>query len=97
VAQTINVVIAAVKRHSAADAAILLGALRTHRDRRQQAGTRPETDAEARYQTSLRQQLGDEFDKLYRQGLALDETAMVTLAFRQLDAIIDAAGEGVGP
>jgi hypothetical protein len=54
VAQTVHVIIAAVTRHSAADAAVLLGALRAHRDGRQQAGTRRENDAEARYETSLR-------------------------------------------
>jgi predicted ATPase len=96
VAQTINVIIAAVKRHSAGDAAILLGALRAHRGRRQQAGTRRETDAEDRYEASLRRQLGPEFDHLYGQGLALDETAMVTLAFSQLDAISDPSGEQAG-
>jgi predicted ATPase len=93
VAQTINVIIAAVKRHSAADAAILLGALRAHRGRRQQAGTRRETDAEDRYESSLRRQLGPEFDHLYGEGLSLDETAMVTLAFSQLDAISDPSGQ----
>ena len=96
VAQMINVIIAAVKRHSAADAAVLLGALRAHRDRREQAGTRGEIDAEARYETSLHRQLGAEFDHLYGQGAALDDAAMISLAFSQLDAIIDAAAEQPG-
>jgi predicted ATPase len=96
VAQTINVIIAAVKRHSAADAAVLLGALRAHRDRRQQAGTRREIDAEVRYETSLHRQLGAEFDHPYGQGVALDEGAMISLAFSQLDAIIDAGAEQAG-
>ena len=80
-------VIAIVKRRSPADAAVLLGALRAHRERLQQAGTPPEIDAENRYETSLRRALGDEFDARYSQGLALDETDMIALTFTQLDAV----------
>jgi hypothetical protein len=96
VAQTMNAIVATVKRHSPADAAILLGALRAHRARKEQAGTQAEIDAEARYETSLRRQLVAEFDTLYAKGQALDETAMVTLAFSQLDAIIESSGEPDG-
>jgi hypothetical protein len=96
VAQTLNAIVAVVKRHSPADAAILLGALGAYRARKQQAGTQPEIDAEFRYETSLRRQLGDEFDALYAKGQALDETAMTTLAFSQLDAIIEPSGERAG-
>ncbi len=88
-AQTTHAIVAIVKRGSPADAAVLLGALRAHRARKQQAGTPGEIDAEARYQTSLRRALGDEFDALYAQGLALDETDMITLAFAQLAEIAD--------
>jgi hypothetical protein len=96
VAQTIDAIVATVKRHSAADAAVLLGALRANRVRKRLAGTQAEIDAESRYETSLRRQLGAEFDVLYSKGQALDETAMITLAFRQLDAIIDSFGEQAG-
>jgi hypothetical protein len=96
VAQTTSVIVALVKRHSPADAAILLGAVHAHRARKQQAGTQAEIDGEFRYETSLRRQLGADFDALYTKGQALDETAMITLAFRQLDAIIESSGEQVG-
>jgi hypothetical protein len=33
---------------------------------------------------------------LYAKGQALDETAMITLAFRQLDPIIESTGERAG-
>jgi predicted ATPase len=97
VAQTLNAIVATVKRRSPADAAILLGALRAHRGRKQQAGTQAEIDAESRYETSLRGQLGAEFDALYAKGQALDETAMIAFAFSQLDAIIESSGEPAGP
>jgi predicted ATPase len=97
VAQTTNAVVAIVKRHSPADAAILLGALRAHRARKQQAGTQAEIDAESRYESSLRRQLGADFDPLYAKGQALDETAMIALAFSQLDAITESSGERAGP
>jgi hypothetical protein len=97
VAQTTSVIVAIVKRDSPADAAILLGALRAHRGRKQQAGTLAEIDAESRYEASLRRQLGAEFDALYAKGLNLDETAMIALAFSQLDAIIESSGERAGP
>jgi predicted ATPase len=96
VAQTSSVIVATVKRHSPADAAILLGALRAHRGRKQQAGTRGEIDAESRYETSLRRHLGAEFDALYGKGLTLDEAPMIALAFRQLDAIIESSGQSDG-
>jgi predicted ATPase len=96
VAQAIDAIVPTVKRHSPADAAILLGALRAHRARKQQAGTQAEIDAESRYETSLRGQLGAEFEALYAKGQALDEAAMITLAFSQLDAIIESSGEQAG-
>ena len=95
-AQTINAIVPTVKRHSPADAAILLGALRAHRGRKQQAGTQAEIDAESRYEAWLRRRLGDQFDALYSKGQALDETAMIALAFSQLDAIIESSGQRDG-
>ena len=41
-------------------------------------------------------QLGAEFDARYPHGQALDETAMISLLFSQLDAIIESSGEQVG-
>jgi predicted ATPase len=96
VAQTISVIVATVRRHSPTNAAILLGALRAHRGRKQQAGIQAEIEGESRYETSLRRQLGPEFDASYSKGQALDETAMITLAFSQLDAIIESSGEWAG-
>jgi hypothetical protein len=96
VAQTISVIVAPVKRHSPSNAAILLGALRADRSRKQQAGTQGEIDTESRYETSLRSQLGTEFGALYSKGQALDEAAMITLAFSQLDAIIESSDERAG-
>jgi len=96
VAQTMNAIIATVRRHSPADAAILLGALRAHRARKQQAGTQDEIDAEARYENSLRSRPGAEVDALYSKGQALDEPAMITLAFSRLDAIIESSGKRAG-
>ncbi len=87
IAQVTDVIVAIVKRHSPADSAVLLGALRAHRDRKREAGTQREIDAEARHETSLRRALGADFDTLYTEGLALDETNMITLALTQLDAI----------
>ena len=58
---------------------------------------RDEIDAEARYEASLRRALGDRFDALYAQGLALDERGMITLAFTQLDAIIQTHDRREGP
>jgi hypothetical protein len=78
-AQTIDAIVATVKRRSPPDAAVLLGALRAHRGRKQLAGTQGEIDAESRYETSLRRQLGVEFDALYSKGQALDEASMITL------------------
>ena len=75
---------------------MLLGALRAHRARRQQAGTEAEIKAESRYETSLRRQLGAEFDPLYSKGQALDEAGMIAFAFRQLDAIIESSGQQAG-
>ena len=65
--QSVDTVIAITKRHSPRGAAMLLGALRAHRSRRQQVGTPPEIDAEARYAASLRRALGDEFDPLFAE------------------------------
>ena len=87
IAQTTNLIVALVKRRSPADSAVLLGALRAHRTRKNQAGTQGEIDAEARYEASLRRTLGVEFDERYAQGLALDEGDMIAFAFAQLDAI----------
>jgi hypothetical protein len=87
IAQTVDAIIAIVKRHAPADAAVLLGALRAHRQRRHQVGTETETEAEGRYEGSLRRGLGDEFDTLYAQGLALDESGMTDLALAHLAAI----------
>jgi predicted ATPase len=87
IAQGISATVVIATRRSPSEAAVLLGALRTHRARKQQAGTPPEIDAEARYELALRRALGDEFDARYTQGLALDETQMVAVAFTQLDEI----------
>lgn len=87
IAQTINTIIPTVKRHSPPDAAVLLGALRAHRARKHQAGTRGEIDSETRYESSLRRGLGNQFDASYAKGLALDEAGMIAYAFAQLDAI----------
>jgi predicted ATPase/class 3 adenylate cyclase len=93
VAATINATVAISKRHSITDATILLSALRSHRSRKQQAGTQIEIDAECRYEASLRRKLGTEFDALYAKGMALDEAAMITSAFNQLDAIVECTDE----
>jgi hypothetical protein len=90
IAQTIDAIVAIIKRHSPPDSAVLLGALRAHRARRQQAGTQAEIDAEVRYEASLRRALGDDFEKLYARGLAFDENDMIGLAFGQLDAVAEA-------
>ena len=87
--QVINAIIAIVKRHEATEAAVLLGALRAQRARAHQDGTQLEVEAEIRYETSLRRQLGDQFDAPYTRGLALDETGMTELAFTQLAAIAE--------
>ena len=68
IAQTTDTIIAIVKRHSPAEAAVLLGALRAHRARSHVGGTQPELDAEARYEASLRRALASEFDELYKPG-----------------------------
>ena len=86
-AQTFNAVIATVKRTSLSDAAVLLGALRSHRARKHQAGTRGEIDSEIRYESSLRRRLGNQFDDSYAKGLAFGEAEMIAYAFAQLDAI----------
>jgi len=87
IAQTTDAIVAIVKRYSPPDAAVLLGALRAERARKRQDGTPGEIDAEVRYEASLRRALGDQFDALYAQGLALDETEMVNFAFTELDEI----------
>jgi hypothetical protein len=68
---------------------LLLGALRAHRARKQQAGSPGEIDAEARYEASLRRALGDQFDALYAQGLAFDETEMIAFGFARLAEIAE--------
>lgn len=87
VAQTIDTVIAVIKRSAPAPAAELLGALSAHRTRRHQAGSPPEIHAERRYAEVLRQALGAEFDSNFARGETLDETEMVRLAFTQLARI----------
>jgi predicted ATPase len=87
IAQIIDAIVAIVKRHSVDDAAVLFGALRSERVRRQQAGTEDEINAEARYEASFRRRLGERFEALNANGQALDERAMIALAFTQLDAI----------
>ncbi|MEO5840650.1 MAG: adenylate/guanylate cyclase domain-containing protein [Acidimicrobiales bacterium] len=91
IAQVVSVSVLIVKRRSSTDAAVLLGALRTHRVRRTQTGTEQETAAEAHQDASLRRALGAEFEPLYNRGLALSEPDMLALAFTQLDAILDEA------
>jgi predicted ATPase len=88
VAQTVNATVPIVRRRSPRDAAVLLGALRAHRDRRAQRGSPPEIGAEVRYEASLRRGLGDDFDVAYAEGLALDEPAMTSFALAQLDTVI---------
>jgi predicted ATPase len=90
IAQTIDTSVAIVKRHSPADAAVLLGALRAHRARKHQAGTQAEIDAEVRYEASLRRALGDQFDSRNARGLALDEAEMIAFAFARLDELTNA-------
>jgi hypothetical protein len=87
--QTMNVVIAIVKRKSPEDAAVLLAALGAHRRRTHHAGTDTEMQAEARYEESLRRRLGDEFETHDSKGAALDEPAMISLAFTQLARIAE--------
>jgi hypothetical protein len=82
--------VAIIKRHTPERAATLLGALHGVRQRRGQAGTQAEIEGEVGYKASLRRQLGDGFDVLYARGQALDETAMISLAFAELDAISEA-------
>jgi predicted ATPase len=90
IAQGVDAAIAVVKRHSSADAAVLLGALRAHRERVRQTGSPPEIDAEARYESSLRRKLGDAFDIRYAEGHALDESEMIAHVYAQLDVIVNA-------
>jgi predicted ATPase/class 3 adenylate cyclase len=93
--QVIDLVVAIVKRRSRPDAAGLLGALRAHRTRHHQVGTQPEIDAEVRYESSLRRSLGETFDSLYAKGAALDEAAMLALAFEQLDKVGNESPGGI--
>jgi hypothetical protein len=83
----IDTIIAIPKRHSPPKSTVLFGALRAHRTRNKQDGAQPEITAEAAYDNSLRRTLGDQFDELHAQGLRLNETEMITLAFTQLDKI----------
>lgn len=87
VAQSINTVIAVIKRSAPEPAAVLLGALSAHRERRRQAGSPPEIGAEKRYAEALRQALGPDFDSKFAQGHALDEQQMVSHAFNELARI----------
>ena len=91
IAQCVDTAIAIVKRHSRPGAATLLGALRAHRTRRQQMGTPPEIDAEARYEGSLRRSLGDEFDHLHAEGAALDDVGMLALTDQLLATVAEGA------
>jgi predicted ATPase len=92
IAQSMNTVVAIVKRQSPSDAAVLLGALRAHRERRRQAGSPPEVESEHRYEHSLRRALGDRFDAAYFEGRGLAEAEMIACALAGLDAVIQAAG-----
>ncbi len=94
IAQVTSTAIAVVKRDLPNEAAVLLGALRADRARKQLAGTEAETDAEVRYEASLRRTLGDEFDGLYARGEALGEDEMAVLVFEQLDVVAAAADTG---
>jgi hypothetical protein len=96
-AQTMDAVVAIVKRRSPAEAAVLLGALRAHRSRTHQAGTHNEIEGEARYEASLRRGLGEEFEAHYAQGVELDEPTMIDMAFTQLAAIAEPDAEEVRP
>jgi len=87
-AQMLSVSVAIIRRVSPSDAAILLGAVRAERDRTHLAGTSIESDAETRYEQSLRRILGDAvFEARYAAGRQMDEAAMVAFAFEQLAAI----------
>ena len=98
IAQAIDTAVAISRRRSTQEAAVLLGALRAHRERRGQDGTQVEIDAEARAESSLRRQLGEQFDDLYGQGHTFDDSAMLALAFVQLDAAAGASiAETDGP
>jgi hypothetical protein len=57
------------------------------------AGARHEDVVRA---ASLRRELDGEFDTLDSKGQALDEAAMITWAFSQLDAIVESSGERSG-
>ena len=99
IATITSTIVAILKRHSPIHSAELLGALRAHRERRNQAGTWTEVDAESRYEASLRRRLDDQFDAHYQRGLALDEAEMIALALSQLDAVTaasDRATEAAG-
>jgi hypothetical protein len=91
-AQTINAIVPIVRRSSPGDAAVLLGALRAHRRRVHLAGTETETEAEGRYEATLRRVLDSDFDRNYARGLELDDDAMLALAFAALDVITNAPG-----
>ena len=69
IAQAVSATVVITNRRSPGEAAVLLGALRAHRGRKDQAGTPPEIEGEARYEASLRRALGDEFDARYAEGL----------------------------
>jgi hypothetical protein len=88
IGQTMTAVVPIVRRRSPADAAVLLGALTAHRQRRHLSGTQNEVDAEARYEASLRRILGeDDYDRNFRRGLAMDQNEMFALTFAELEAI----------
>ena len=87
-AQTTNAIVAIVKRDSPSDAAVLLGALRAHRGRKQpsrhvRARSTPKSGTKRR----SAERSATSSTRCYAQGLALDETEMIALAFTQLDAI----------
>jgi hypothetical protein len=92
VSQMVSVAVAVVRRTSPADAAVLLGALRAQRERKDQAGTSIEAEAEVRYEQSLRRILGDDdFDARHAEGRQMDEAAMIAFAFEHLDRIAEGA------
>jgi predicted ATPase len=87
IAPVISLAIAVIRRYAPADAAQLLGALRRRRLRNDESGTHLETEAEARWETTLRQRTGDEFDRRYAEGEMFSEAEMIRFTFTHLDAV----------
>ena len=95
IAQSVNATIAVIKRRLPAEAAVLLGALSAHRERVHQAGSPPEIAAENRFETSLRETVGN-FAGLYARGRALSESEMVGFALTQLEVMTREADQSDG-